>query len=164
MKSLQEYINESNDNQIKVDGLVLDLDNLTFDGVSFTQEQLNQWISNVTKRRNNSTVKVSNDLVFDVDADSPSIVYKNNSYDLGKYWRQIKSSRKINESKSDDKRIKYLENLLGKKDATITLNKNKKGDVIVYVNGQTAFNLDDPGMYKEELRVSALLRAFSKGS
>jgi hypothetical protein len=43
-------------------------------------------------------------------------------------------------------------------DAKITYKKNKSGDTIVYVNGQTAYNLDDN--YTEEQALNALERAY----
>lgn len=46
------------------------------------------------------------------------------------------------QSKNSDT-IAWLYKTLSKKDAEITIKKNNKGDSIVYVNGQTSFNLSD---------------------
>ncbi len=39
--------------------------------------------------------------------------------------------------------------------------KNKTIGLIMYVNGQTAYNTDDCGMYNKELRLKAMTRAFN---
>ena len=53
----------------------------------------------------------------------------------------------------------YLDKLVGDKDAKVTAKKNKAGDIIVSVNGQTAFNYEDKGMYSEDNKKSAMKRA-----
>jgi hypothetical protein len=53
----------------------------------------------------------------------------------------------------------YLSKLLSKPDAKITIIKKPHGD-IVKVNGETAFNLSDKGMYNEGKRKGALNRAY----
>ncbi len=44
-------------------------------------------------------------------------------------------------------------------DAEVTF-KQKSNGIIVYVNGQTAFNADDSGMYGDDNRLKAMGRAF----
>ena len=75
-----------------------------------------------------------------------------------KEFRGLGENKQIDETKDSDT-IKWLSGILSKKDATITIKKNKVGDKIVYVNGQTSFNLDDHyGAAKDP--VHALKRAY----
>lgn len=66
----------------------------------------------------------------------------------------------VEQNTKSQKRIKYLEELLDKKDATITITKKPHGE-IVYVNGQTAFNFEDKGMTENEVRKKAMERAYN---
>ena len=69
-------------------------------------------------------------------------------------------SESVNEAESSSQTIKYLHKLLRKKDADITIKKKAHGQ-IVYVNGETSFNLDDKGITDNDLRKKALQRAYA---
>jgi len=77
-----------------------------------------------------------------------------------KAYAKATGNESVNEAESSSQTIKYLHKLLRKKDADITIKKKAHGQ-IVYVNGETSFNLDDRGITDNDLRKKALQRAYA---
>jgi len=87
-------------------------------------------------------------------------VKKGKSKKVEKNPKDGKSDKKPVYNTKSSETVLMLSGLLNKKDAKVTITKNGAGDPIVKVNGESAFNLNDKGMYNAEDRKRALNRAY----